>query len=100
MVDFFRVILLIGLIILFNSVKAQTPDSIQSTNIEFITDQLENMAQSTDLNLDYSDLIDDYLYYSKNPININGPDAYVLRDIYLINDIQLNNLNLYKQQLS
>ncbi|MFK5856452.1 MAG: hypothetical protein QM503_10005 [Bacteroidota bacterium] len=77
---------------------AQEADTTQPINIEFITDQLENMAQSTDINLDYSDLIDDYLYYSKNPININGPDVYILRDLYMINDIQLNNLKLYIKQ--
>ena len=79
-------------------INAQKQDTLQSINIEFITDQLENIAQSSDLNLDYSDLIDDYLYYSKNPININGTNIHILRDIYLINDIQLNNLNLYINQ--
>ncbi len=88
----------ICLSLLYLETVAQTPDSIRTTNVEFITDQLENLAQSTDLNLDYSDLIDDYLYYSKNPININGSNVYILRDIYLLNDIQFNNLNLYKQQ--
>lgn len=80
------------------TIVAQQPDTLQPINIEFITDQLENIAQSSDLNLDYSDLIDDYLYYSKNPININGSNISILRDIYLINDIQLNNLKLYINQ--
>jgi hypothetical protein len=79
-------------------ITAQEADTTQPINVEFITDQLENIAQSTDINLDYSDLIDDYLYYSKNPININGPNAYMLRDLYMINDIQLNNLKLYITQ--
>jgi len=77
---------------------AQHNDTIQNVNIEFITNQLENLAQSTDLNLDYSDLIDDYIYYYKNPININGSNAYILRNLYMINDIQLNNLKLYISQ--
>jgi len=77
------------------TITAQQADTTQPINVEFITNQLENIAQSTDINLDYSDLIDDYLYYSKNPININGPNVYMLRDLYMINDIQLNNLKQY-----
>lgn len=80
------------------AINAQETDTLQPVNVEFITDQLENIAQSSDINLDYSDLIDDYLYYSKKPVNINGTDVNILRDIYLINDIQLNNIKLYINQ--
>ncbi len=73
---------------------AQETDTTKITNIEFITDQLENIAQQTDLNLDYSDLLDDLQYYAQNPINLNT-DADELVKLYLINDIQLNNINAY-----
>ena len=63
-------LLTICLLIIPNIINAQQADTTQPINVEFITDQLENMAQSSDLNIDYSDLIDDYLYYAKNPINI------------------------------
>ncbi len=92
------VFIILGFCILCTTVVAQETDTLQPVNVEFITDQLENIAQSSDLNLDYSDLIDDYLYYAKHPININGSNVVVLRDIYLINDIQLNNLKLYRNQ--
>lgn len=72
--------------------QGQQSDSTQVTNISFITDQLENLAERTDLDLDFSDLLEDYLYYAKNPINLNGPHLQELRSLYLINDIQLNNL--------
>jgi hypothetical protein len=70
----------------------QVSDTTQVSNIEFITDQLENLAERTDIELDFSDLLEDYLYYSKNPINLNGPHIQELRSLYLLNDIQLNNL--------
>lgn len=89
------VFVLLIFIICNTKVSAQENDTLQPVNIEFITDQLENIAQASDINLDYSDLIDDYLYYAKHPVNINGSNLYILRDIYLINDIQLNNLKLY-----
>lgn len=74
---------------------SQETDTTQLLNVENITDQLENIAQTTDLNLDYSDLIEEYLYYSKEPININGPDNRRLIEMNLINEVQLRNLNNY-----
>ena len=75
-------------------ILAQETDTTKVTNIEFITDQLESIAERTDLNLDYSDLLDDLTYYAQNPINLNT-DAGQLVKLYLINDIQLNNINAY-----
>jgi len=75
-----------------NTALAQQPDSTAVTNLEFITDQLEDLAERTDIELDYSDLLEDYLYYAANPINLNAKNIEVLRDLYLVNDIQLNNL--------
>lgn len=79
------------------AVFAQEPDSTKNTNIEFITDRLESIAEQTDLNLDYSDLLEEFQYYARNPININS-DAEQLVKLYLINNIQLNNLNSYISQ--
>ncbi len=92
---------IITFILLFTSTGtlfSQNADTTHAVNIEFITNQIEDIAQSTDLNLDYSDLTDQYIYYAKNPININGPNIYILRNLYIINDIQLNNLKLYIKQ--
>ena len=74
---------------------AQVPDTIQNANIEFITDQLETIAEKTDLNLDYSDLVDDFLYYSKNKIDLNSPEASKLMDLRVISQSQLNSLQEY-----
>lgn len=73
----------------------QEKDSLQLSGIEFITDQLESIAQTTDRNLDYSDLLDEYLFYYNNPLNLNGGENYKLVELHLINNIQLNNLNAY-----
>lgn len=74
---------------------AQQPDSTLLLNKEFITDQLENIAGSTDIDIDYSDLIDDYLYYSKNPISVNTLERNKLIELRLLNEIQLTNLESY-----
>ncbi len=88
------------LILLFYtlSLKAQQPDTTATNHTEFITDQLENIASSTDLNLDYSDLVDDYSYYQKYPININDNELVdELERLKLLNDIQVNNIRRYRQ---
>jgi hypothetical protein len=77
------------------SVTAQENDSSRLTNPEFITDQLENISSSTDLSIDYSDLVEDYLYYKENPISINDENAHKLVELFLINEFQFNNIRRY-----
>ena len=79
------------------SAHSQKKDTVNINNLEFITDRLERIAQNTDLNLDYSDLLDDFMYYYQNPVNLNAHPEKLL-DIYLINQIQLNNLKAYTRK--
>ena len=79
-------------------IHAQESDTTKTQNVEFITDQLENIAQKTDMNLDYSDLIDDYLFYSKNPINLNSSDVSKLLELQLLSENQFQNLAVYKEK--
>lgn len=76
-------------------VFSQHPDSLKLLNTEFITDQLENIADATDLNIDYSDLLDEIMYYSINHIAINTAERAKLLEIRLINEQQLGELESY-----
>jgi len=79
-------------------ISAQQPDTNAINQTEFITDQLESIASGNDLNLDYSDLIDDYNYYRKHRININDKDEIdELERLKLLNDIQVNNIKRYRE---
>lgn len=91
----FFMLLPIGTFLLSNSLIAQETDTTKVVNIEYITDQLENIAQTTDMNLDYSDLVDEYLYYAENPININSIENRKLVEMNILNEAQLRNLNSY-----
>ena len=78
---------------------AQKPDTTAINQTEFITDQMEDIASGTDLNLDYSDLLDDYVYYQKHPININDKDNIdELEKLKLLNDVQVNNIKRYRER--
>jgi len=82
-----------------NHVFAQTHDTTTVFQQEFITDRLEDLSQSLDMNVDYSDLLDELTYYRKNPIPIN--DKYQvdnLEKLRLLNDIQVNNIKRYRER--
>ena len=78
------------------SLVAQTSDTLTQTNTQQVTDRIEDIASGTDLSLDYSDLVDDYQYYTKNPLNINNQnDIETLVELLLINRMQADKLRVY-----
>jgi len=76
--------------------SAQQTDTLAHTNTIFITDRMEDVASSVDGALDYSDLVDDYVYYAKNRLNLNDQDDIdKLLELNLINHEQANQLRIY-----
>ncbi len=76
------------------NVEAQNGDTLHRS-VEFLTNQLENMAKSSDRQQDYSDLADNYIYYTNHPININGEEVNKLLHLHLLNEAQLVSLKDY-----
>lgn len=75
------------------SVSAQkTEADTADTEKEDINQKVESIAEQTDAELDYTDLLDELNYYLKHPINLNSATADELKKIILLNDIQINNL--------
>ena len=91
----FRCISVITFNLLINLLVGQISDSTKLYSFDVISTPLENIAENHNTQFDYSDLVSDYSNYLKNPININGYRLYILRDIYLINNAPLINLNSY-----
>ncbi len=73
---------------------AQNGDTLHNS-AEFLTNQMENLAKSSDRQQDYSDLAGNYIYYTKHPININGNGVSKLLDLHLLNEAQLASLKAY-----
>lgn len=75
-------------------IRAQKEDTltIQNGNLD---NNLEDLARSNDAVQDYSDLVDDYEYYSQHPININGPNLEKLVQLRLLNEAQLFSIQSY-----
>lgn len=65
---------------------------------EFITSHLERIAEDSDEEIDFTELVENYIYYSENPISINGDENSILVNLHLINELQLKSLNDYRRQ--
>ena len=75
-------------------VRAQKKDTLTIRNVK-IDNDLEDLVRSNDAVQDYSDLIDEYEYYSQHPININGPNVHKLVELRLVNEAQLFSIQSY-----
>lgn len=83
-------------------------DSIQPVvqNVEFLyqlllehtEDRLSDALELGDDEESHEELIEDYLYYLENPVNINSEDVVHLEEIGLLNAFQLEALQKYRRQ--
>jgi len=60
-----------------------------------ISSQVEKMAENAENEEDYSDVVEDYTYYSEHKININQPDDEVLMSVFKLSDFQVYQLKKY-----
>lgn len=92
---YLRWLMLSLLVFVGKILHAQQSDSLRMVLTERITEQIELIAENTEEELDYSDLIQSYLSLADNPLNINTDNLEPLRDLYLINAFQLAQLKAY-----
>jgi hypothetical protein len=64
----------------------------QNENIKSL---LENLTEQSETEFDYSDLLDAYTYILENPININSTETKELVELFLIDELQYQNLRTY-----
>ncbi|MGM0406684.1 MAG: ComEA family DNA-binding protein [Bacteroidota bacterium] len=76
------------------SILAQTEPYPKQT----IEDLIEDIASSTDDELDYTTLYDDLNYYLYNPLNLNTATQDELEKLKVLNDFQINSLLDYIDQ--
>ncbi len=84
-------LLIVLLIFVFQlNVFGQTDEQKNS----IIEQRIEQIAGSLDegVELDYTTLFEDLLYYYEHPLNLNNANVDELRELYLLDDIQINNL--------
>lgn len=57
-----------------------------------LNQKVESIAEQSDAELDYTDLLDELNYYMKHPINLNSTDETELSKLVGLNAIQIGNL--------
>jgi len=94
----FRHSIFFMLLLCNRTVLAQVSDTLQMKTSDQISNQLENLAENSNLQLDFSDLTGDYLYYFEHPINLNSDKIQKLLQLHLINEFQLIAIQNYIRQ--
>lgn len=67
----------------------QDKDEIIQQRVEFISEQLE------DESIDLTDVVEQLNFYYEHPLNLNSATSEELRDLWLLSDIQINDLQLH-----
>ena len=94
---YLTMVISITLLIPAISLAAQKQDTLVAQP-EKLSNDLEDLVRANDAVLDYTDLVDDYEYYSNHPININAPDLEKLVELRLLNEAQLFSIQSYVKQ--
>lgn len=82
----------------FGLVSAQKPDTTNFTGTEQIEQQIENLAEQSDVEADYSDWVEEMNLLRERPVNLNSGDENELRRLFFLNDLQIANLLEYTRQ--
>lgn len=86
------------MILCSGSTFAQTADTVKYTGGELIEQQIENLAERSDIESDYSDWVEELNLLRARPVNINSGDENELRRLFFLNDLQISNLIEYTKQ--
>ena len=97
-IEILKYILLFTLIVFFHhAVIGQEPESKVKKDEADIIDKIENIAESYETNLDYTNLIADLMYLRENPLNLNFATDEDLRKLIFLNNFQIYNLLGYRE---
>ncbi len=74
---------------------SQQPEKSSNPAIENI---IEEIAENSDEELDYTTLFDDLNYFLSNPVNLNNTSPEELQKLEILSDFQITNLLEYKNR--
>ena len=81
--------LCVFILILFSLVSFSQTDQPTKQTLE---DIIENIASSTDIEIDYTSFYEDLNYFLNNPLNLNSATKEDLEKFQVLNDFQINSL--------
>ena len=62
-----------------------------------LIEQIERLAEDSDEDTDFEDLLENYIFYSENPINLNSDEVMQLVELRLLNVFQYEELQQYRR---
>jgi len=62
-----------------------------------LIEQIERLAEDSDEDTDFEDLLENYIFYSENPINLNSDEVMQLVELRLLNVFQYEELQNYRR---
>ena len=79
--------------------KAQIAVDTLSTEAlnNLLIEQVERLAEDSDDDLDYEDLLENYIFLSENPVNLNSDEVRQLVELHLISVFQYEELQKYRR---
>ena len=93
--------LVIIILSLFFAVAAKAQIATDTLSTEALNDllieQVERLAEDSDDDIDYEDLLENYIFFSENPIDINSDDVKQLVELHLLNVFQYEELLKYRR---
>lgn len=92
------ILLVVLLFTCLGNVSAQAPDTTKYTGAEEIEQQIENLAERSDVEVDYSDWVEEINLLRQRPVNLNSGDENELRRLFFLNELQIANLLEYTSQ--
>ena len=94
-----RLVFLILSLFVVTFAKAQIAvDTLSADALnELLIEQVERMAEDSDDDIDYEELLDYYIFLSDNPINLNSDEVVRLVELHLINAFQYEELKKYRR---
>ena len=79
--------------------KAQIAIDTLSTEAlnNLLIEQVERLAEDSDDDMDYEDLLENYIFLSENPVNLNSEETMRLVELHLISVFQYEELQKYRR---
>ncbi len=77
---------------------AKDPDTTKYTGAEEIEQQIENLAERSEVEMDYSDWTEEINLLRQRPVNLNSGDENELRRLFFLNELQISNLLEYTRK--
>ncbi|MBR3493334.1 MAG: hypothetical protein IKH44_13670 [Bacteroidales bacterium] len=94
-----RLVIIILSLFFVAAAKAQIAIDTLSTEAlnQLLIEQVERLAEDSDEDIDFEDLLENYIFFSENPVNINSAEVMQLVELHLLNVFQYEELQKYRR---